>query len=64
MEIYQVGKEYVDEYTVNKEIQKILKFLKREKRTYSMNIFLLKKSIDFLEREVKEIANTKIFQSI
>lgn len=60
--IYEIGKEYISEETIQIEIEKILHFLKEEKRTYSMNIFLLKETIDYLENRVREEANTKIFQ--
>lgn len=60
--IYEIGKEYIPEETVDAEIEKILNVLKKEKRTYSMNIFLLKETINYLENKVKEEANTKIFQ--
>lgn len=62
MEIYCVGNDYIDEETVQKETKKILDILKKEKRTYSMNIFLLKQTIQLLENEVKKIANAKTFQ--
>ena len=41
---------------------KVLDILKEEKRTYSMNILILKETIAYLEDETKELANTKIFQ--
>lgn len=61
-QVFQVGDQYIDEETLKKERQKILDILKEEKRTYSMNIFILKETIAYLEDETKELANTKIFQ--
>lgn len=62
VQIFQAGHQYIDEETLKNERKKILDILKEEKRTYSMNIFILKETIAYLEDETKELANTKIFQ--
>ncbi len=62
VQIFQVGHQYIDEETLKNERKKILDILKEEKRTYSMNILILKETIAYLEDETKELANTKIFQ--
>ncbi len=61
-QIYQVGNQYINEKSLENEVQKILEVLRKEKRTYSMNIFLLKETIKFLEKEAEEIANIRTFQ--
>lgn len=61
-EIYKVKNEYIDKESLAEEVQNILNLLKSKKRTYSMNTFILKNTIAALEKEVGEIANTKIFQ--
>lgn len=60
--IYLIENEYIDEKSLNNAIQDILNVMRKEKRTYSMNIFLLKETINYLEKEVKELSNSKIFQ--
>lgn len=60
--VFQVDNQYIDEKVLESEVQKILDVLKKEKRTYSMNTFILKNAIETLQNEVKVIANTKIFQ--
>lgn len=60
--VFQVDNQHIDEKTLENEVQKILDVLRKEKRTYSMNTFILKNTIEVLQNEVKEIANTKIFQ--
>ena len=61
-QIYQVGNQYINEKSLENEVQKILEVLRKEKRTYSMNIFLLKETIKFLEKEAEVIANIRTFQ--
>lgn len=61
-QIYTVGNEYISKECLDDEIENILSLLKNKKRTYSMNTFILKSTISVLEKEVEEIANTKIFQ--
>lgn len=61
-QIYTVGNEYISKECLDDEIENILSLLKNKKRTYSMNTFILKSTISALEKEVEEIANTKIFQ--
>lgn len=60
--VFEVGDEYIREDDVKDEINDILNILRNKKRTYSMNIFLLKRTIDFLENKVQEEVNSKIFQ--
>ena len=60
--VFEVGDEYIREDDVKDEINDILNTLRNKKRTYSMNIFLLKRTIDFLENKVQEEVNSKIFQ--
>ncbi len=61
-EFYKVKNEYIDKESLEDEVRDILDLLKSKKRTYSMNTFILKSAIETLEKEVEEIANTKIFQ--
>ena len=61
-QVFEVGKEYITEETIQIEVEKILDVLRKEKRTYSMNIFVLEKTIDYLKNKVKEDENSKIFQ--
>ena len=60
--VFEIGEEYIREDDVKDEINDILNVLRNKKRTYSMNIFLLKRTIDFLENKVQEEVNSKIFQ--
>ncbi len=60
--VFRVDNQYINEKILENEVQKILDVLRKEKRTYSMNIFILKNVIKVLQDEVKEIANTKVFQ--
>ena len=60
--VFEIGDDYIREEDVKDEINDILNILRNKKRTYSMNIFLLKRTIDFLENKVQEEVNSKIFQ--
>ena len=41
--VFRVDNQYINEKILENEVQKILDVLRKEKRTYSMNIFILKK---------------------
>ena len=60
--VFQLNDNYIAEEELTKSTEEILEILKKEKRTYSMNIFILQNVIKTLQNEVESIANTKIFQ--
>lgn len=61
-QFYELRDEYMTENELEEGISDIFQALKKKKRTYSANIFILKKAINKLENNVQEVANTTIFQ--